>query len=142
MLLVSFFFFKQKTAYEMRISDWSSDVCSSDLVDSLHPCGNKCFGMAFKLASVGGERQFVQVACLQMPPKAAHQIVDTAPDERLAPCQPQATDAPSYEGGGDAVDLLQAQHLGARHESHRLATALTAAKIAAGRHLNADRPNR
>src|SRR3546814_9047870 len=36
------FFFKQKTAYEMRISDWSSDVCSSDLVErrlalSLHP---------------------------------------------------------------------------------------------------------
>src|SRR3546814_10052195 len=29
----SFFFFKQKTAYEMRISDWSSDVCSSDLFD-------------------------------------------------------------------------------------------------------------
>src|SRR3546814_10605678 len=28
---VRFFFFKQKTAYEMRISDWSSDVCSSDL---------------------------------------------------------------------------------------------------------------
>src|SRR3546814_2886724 len=27
----TFFFFKQKTAYEMRISDWSSDVCSSDL---------------------------------------------------------------------------------------------------------------
>src|SRR3546814_9491093 len=31
--LVFFFFFKQKTAYEMRISDWSSDVCSSDLRD-------------------------------------------------------------------------------------------------------------
>src|SRR3546814_5772093 len=31
------FFFKQKTAYEMRISDWSSDVCSSDLIgDRLH----------------------------------------------------------------------------------------------------------
>src|SRR3546814_3241836 len=29
--LMLFFFFKQKTAYEMRISDWSSDVCSSDL---------------------------------------------------------------------------------------------------------------
>src|SRR3546814_10332341 len=29
-----FFFFKQKTAYEMRISDWSSDVCSSDLCRS------------------------------------------------------------------------------------------------------------
>src|SRR3546814_6043056 len=30
-LLIGFFFFKQKTAYEVRISDWSSDVCSSDL---------------------------------------------------------------------------------------------------------------
>src|SRR3546814_10827021 len=30
-----FFFFKQKTAYEMRISDWSSDVCSSDLPGAL-----------------------------------------------------------------------------------------------------------
>src|SRR3546814_10009544 len=30
-LFMCFFFFKQKTAYEMRISDWSSDVCSSDL---------------------------------------------------------------------------------------------------------------
>src|SRR3546814_4318873 len=30
-----FFFFKQKTAYEMRISDWSSDVCSSDLATML-----------------------------------------------------------------------------------------------------------
>src|SRR3546814_2765299 len=34
-LFSSFFFFKQKTAYEMRISDWSSDVCSSDLL--YHP---------------------------------------------------------------------------------------------------------
>src|SRR3546814_6653442 len=32
MLYVFFFLFKQKTAYEMRISDWSSDVCSSDLL--------------------------------------------------------------------------------------------------------------
>src|SRR3546814_5507808 len=33
LLYFVFFFFKQKTAYEMRISDWSSDVCSSDLLD-------------------------------------------------------------------------------------------------------------
>src|SRR3546814_6883269 len=32
MCVYVFFFFKQKTAYEMRISDWSSDVCSSDLL--------------------------------------------------------------------------------------------------------------
>src|SRR3546814_8326554 len=31
-MMCSVFFFKQKTAYEMRISDWSSDVCSSDLL--------------------------------------------------------------------------------------------------------------
>src|SRR3546814_6773177 len=40
-VVMLFFFFKQKTAYEMRISDWSSDVCSSDLsssggADSIH----------------------------------------------------------------------------------------------------------
>src|SRR3546814_4753493 len=34
-VLIYFFFFKQKTAYEMRISDWSSDVCSSDLYSQL-----------------------------------------------------------------------------------------------------------
>src|SRR3546814_1880522 len=33
MLWLEVFFFKQKTAYEMRISDWSSGVCSSDLLD-------------------------------------------------------------------------------------------------------------
>src|SRR3546814_990216 len=32
--MLFYFFFKQKTAYEMRISDWSSDVCSSDLTGS------------------------------------------------------------------------------------------------------------
>src|SRR3546814_2276723 len=39
---MSVFFFKQKTAYEMRISDWSSDVCSSDLLDAplLHLSAN------------------------------------------------------------------------------------------------------
>src|SRR3546814_11956793 len=34
---ICFFFFKQKTAYELRISDWSSDVCSSDLDRRLWP---------------------------------------------------------------------------------------------------------
>src|SRR3546814_3144597 len=36
-LFSGFFFFKQKTAYEMRISDWSSDVCSSDLKPKERP---------------------------------------------------------------------------------------------------------
>src|SRR3546814_11775562 len=40
MCMCFFFFFKQKTAYEMRISDWSSDVCSSDLDDPLSAYSN------------------------------------------------------------------------------------------------------
>src|SRR3546814_4288610 len=38
--MIAFFFFKQKTAYEMRISDWSSDVCSSDLDLAVSPDGS------------------------------------------------------------------------------------------------------
>src|SRR3546814_6510619 len=38
------FVFKQKTAYEMRISDWSSDVCSSDLVERAHEQGRGAKG--------------------------------------------------------------------------------------------------
>src|SRR3546814_7660783 len=41
-----FFFFKQKTAYEMRISDWSSDVCSSDLAGGYEKGGTKAEGPA------------------------------------------------------------------------------------------------
>src|SRR3546814_13451424 len=46
------FFFKQKTAYEMRISDWSSDVCSSDLIEPLqsrfHAAASKRIGAVLK----------------------------------------------------------------------------------------------
>src|SRR3546814_3645382 len=52
-MLSHFFFFKQKTAYEMRISDWSSDVCSSDLGDATGhsiPYPNKGFGDASKVS--------------------------------------------------------------------------------------------
>src|SRR3546814_5187114 len=42
-----FFFFKQKTAYEMRISDWSSDVCSSDLANAPDGVTRMGWGSAF-----------------------------------------------------------------------------------------------
>src|SRR3546814_9923036 len=48
-----FFFFKQKTAYEMRISDWSSDVCSSDLVNAYGPTEITCFSHAAEVADDG-----------------------------------------------------------------------------------------
>src|SRR3546814_13790539 len=47
--MICFFFFKQKTAYEMRISDWSSDVCSSDL-----PQRAVRYAVICTLASVAG----------------------------------------------------------------------------------------
>src|SRR3546814_3694437 len=57
-----FFFFKQKTAYEMRISDWSSDVCSSDLAFG-HGPGRPRFFLQWPVAGTkyhacrGGERR-------------------------------------------------------------------------------------
>src|SRR3546814_6233880 len=48
-----FFLFKQKTAYEMRISDWSSDVCSSDLLAA----GEELPGPRHALADAGEFRQ-------------------------------------------------------------------------------------
>src|SRR3546814_18703011 len=46
-----FFFFKQKTAYEMRISDWSSDVCSSDL--SFNAVRNTSLGGTYAYSNYG-----------------------------------------------------------------------------------------
>src|SRR3546814_6508788 len=46
LFVLSFFFFKQKTAYEMRISDWSSDVCSSDLIAGPETANNAGTGGA------------------------------------------------------------------------------------------------
>src|SRR3546814_3579634 len=62
------FFFKEKTAYEMRISDWSSDVCSSDLLLVLHPMRSRTFLaeaallVGLVLVVVAGEELGVRVA--------------------------------------------------------------------------------
>src|SRR3546814_19396719 len=52
-----FFFFKQKTAYEMRISDWSSDVCSSDLAGPLGQSFGKELSQDFAGALVGADQR-------------------------------------------------------------------------------------
>src|SRR3546814_4092557 len=69
-MLMLFFFCKQKTAYEMRISDWSSDVCSSDLVEALRQLLQlaRQFGITGKLqatwrgCAAAGERQLREQA--------------------------------------------------------------------------------
>src|SRR3546814_6396320 len=58
------FFFKQKTSYEMRISDWSSDVCSSDLLNALVLAQHirHFVGIVFvHLASEGADKQLASV---------------------------------------------------------------------------------
>src|SRR3546814_20322203 len=83
MLNSLFFFFKQKTAYEMRISDWSSDVCSSDLpgpVDDAH--------LQALLAALDGET----VSHILI----THTHRDHSP---AAAALPQATGAPTYGFG-------------------------------------------
>src|SRR3546814_3637420 len=64
-LYVFFFFFKQKTAYEMRISDWSSDVCSSDL--AMLKAGWEFIGHGMHQQSLdagSGERELI-MQCLE-----------------------------------------------------------------------------
>src|SRR3546814_7387666 len=76
-----FFFFKQKTAYEMRISDWSSDVCSSDL-----PIG----------ADVAGMVDHVRVGIDEQTDAHAH-VLEVADDRSKPPGLPG--DVPAGVGG-------------------------------------------
>src|SRR3546814_4010246 len=63
MIWVSFFFFKQKTAYEMRISDWSSDVCSSDLCGHGHQRRHERFNL-LQSAVIGNQRPDIYQAII------------------------------------------------------------------------------
>src|SRR3546814_8498944 len=87
--LVFFFFFKQKTAYEMRISDWSSDVCSSDLLDDESGAGAaRCAIGLFSCASLGAK------AAPQAP------VTQDDPDESAYFPEAQECDAVGTRGDG------------------------------------------
>src|SRR3546814_10369596 len=72
LLYCVFFFFKQKTAYEMRISDWSSDVCSSDLLAASDGAANDWYGVAVAMSrdgvylAVGAARDDASVGSVYM----------------------------------------------------------------------------
>src|SRR3546814_391925 len=129
-----FFFFKQKTAYEMRISDWSSDVCSSDLLDRLviedAPVAQQA---VVAVAVVGVERDIADDAdvgqrVLHRADGAAHQV---ARIDRLARVrrlqflrgigeQRDRADA-LLAGGADGIDqAVEAESVDARHRGDRL----------------------
>src|SRR3546814_6739839 len=111
-----FFFFKQKTAYEMRISDWSSDVCSSDLKPLLQkprrevrdgeregdPCRRLLLGRAGAAAQDG--RRGVHTRGLQRRRRAQRDL-----------SQPRH----ARRGGGDRVRPGAHQLPRARSEEHK-----------------------
>src|SRR3546814_1534041 len=94
---VEFFFFKQKTAYEMRISDWSSDVCSSDLQEDdpgiiflparllMVAFGVACVWMTWRIGKrLGGDRVGLVAAAI-LAVNAVHEIGRASCRERV--CQ-------------------------------------------------------
>src|SRR3546814_2711394 len=101
-----FFFFKQKTAYEMRISDWSSDVCSSDLMD--------------EVIVDSGVPGVSLLPCGAIPPSPAELLVTPAMDSLLATVRERydtvLIDAPPVLGLSDACLLAsKAQEIGRAH---------------------------
>src|SRR3546814_13198875 len=79
-----FFFFKQKTAYDMRISDWSSDVCSSDLENA---------GMRYMFTMMNNARLSVGLEGLSLAERAYQMAVDYAKERK----QGRAPGAPAGE---------------------------------------------
>src|SRR3546814_1088797 len=79
-----FFFFKQKTAYEMRISDWSSDVCSPDLARVVMVAAIRCGDERRLFARdrhVGAQVDIVEVAERMEGEQAAREVVDRDPGQ-------------------------------------------------------------
>src|SRR3546814_11394422 len=116
------FFFKQKTAYEMRISDWSSDVCSSDLLRA-RVAGDLHDDCRLRLALAEGRREvgnlLAEVGEHDDPLLARQRVAHDAPDgldlrvpDRLHPAR--------VVGHVAGRDLPTAPHLGARSEVRRL----------------------
>src|SRR3546814_9496921 len=85
--LCFFFFFKQKTAYEMRISDWSSDVCSSDLdpVRLMTAYQLPLYDIDFALKEVERLAKDKKARCVQLTPFPSELGLPDFYDPRYAP---------------------------------------------------------
>src|SRR3546814_3081909 len=84
LFLVLFFFFKQKTAYEVRISDWSSDVCSSDLRLCLRHGPGTADGVGQGRARRVAEAREARLQVLQQSALAAKEVAAAGDVEQQA----------------------------------------------------------
>src|SRR3546814_3636448 len=79
----SVFFFKQKTAYEMRISDWSSDVCSSDLYWLAGPLSLAAAAAGLFVVGLWAARSYERMAAIKDPGAIViDEVVGQRPEER------------------------------------------------------------
>src|SRR3546814_2709438 len=116
-ILVSlFFFFKQKTAYEMRISDWSSDVCSSDLIA----------GATAGIAAAEGAGGIAKIRIGQFAPAVTRLVIDLARPMTLADASASAektelvvtltpTDAAGFARYAKAPECCRTRQIGRAH---------------------------
>src|SRR3546814_6185914 len=81
---IAFFFFKQKTAYEMRISDWSSDVCSSDLLHLAGEAGQAGIAGALHGGSTNRRQEHVIAKGALVAPVEGLQVDDGRIDRPFA----------------------------------------------------------
>src|SRR3546814_18824070 len=94
--IIFFFFFKQKTAYEMRISDWSSDVCSSDLLEHVaHAAGTDTHKHLDEVGAGDGEERHVGLAG------------DGAGEQRLAGARRADQQTDLRDLAAEALELLR-----------------------------------
>src|SRR3546814_2876117 len=101
-----FFFFKQKTAYEMRISDWSSDVCSSDL-NAYLPTGHQLKAWLF-----GGQSIPVRHALFDVEASGLATIADLFGEDRYF------ADADAFWAAQDAAIEARRAAIIERSEEH------------------------
>src|SRR3546814_5781286 len=110
-----FFFFKQKTAYEMRISDWSSDVCSSDLLAETYVSTSFPKAMGIRHTSqlrqnwyLMGELNFDS----QGPRNARYLATQQRADELIKDWQQASMQRDSMMPGGFGIKIFEAADAG------------------------------
>src|SRR3546814_9833298 len=125
-----FFFFKQKTAYEMRISDWSSDVCSSDLLRRVRgrpdPDADprRHGGRTFEREAARQEAQAVGSPAEGVAPHVRHRRLFDQRSRRgvLDIAANRVSDAwtPIFRACGKAGEILPRPRLGVRSDERRV----------------------